>query len=314
MADLTNVLTNMVEFVLVVVVGYVAGKLEFLDDRTSGKLIGLLMNFTLPAMLVASVEGLDPDMLGNLLVPACALGALEFFLLVATSGALARIIPMKPEDRIIHTFMGTALNSGFLGLPIIKAIFGDQAVVLASMFNTVTGLLVFSIGFAMLDQATADTPKRGIRIPWNTLLSPATLGSLVAIAIFLLQIPLPEVVSGTCSMLGGVTSPVAMLVVGQIMSQMRLSEIVREWRVYPFILVRQLVVPALLFLALRALVPSELLVGIFVVVFAMPAGSMSPSYVRNAGLDFELAAKVTILTTIAAFAAIPALVTLMTVL
>ena len=311
MADLTGVLINMLEFVIVVVIGYIASKLDILDDHVSEKLIGLLMTFTLPAMLVSSVVGLEPGSFGNFIVPALVLGGVEFFLLMGTSGLLARIMRMDPEDRTVYTFMGTALNSGFLGLPIIKAIFGSEAVVLASVFNTTTGLLVFSIGFAMLDRQAQGGEAR-ITIPWKTLLSPATLGSFAAILIFLLQIPLPEVVVGTCSMVGGITSPIAMLVVGQMMSRMEFSSIVGEWRAYPFIVVRQLVVPALLFLALRGFVPSELLVGIFVVMFAMPSGSMSPSYVRNAGLDFELGAKVTILTTASAFIAIPALVMFMT--
>ncbi|WP_270298601.1 AEC family transporter [Eggerthella sinensis] len=129
--------------------------------------------------------------------------------------------------------------------------------------------------------------------------------------LLLAGVRLPAVIEGTLDMVGGITAPVAMLLVGVIVANMPLREVATEWRLYPFIVVRQLLVPAALFLALRPLVPDSVVLGLFVIMFAMPVGSMASMFAGQFGRDQALPAKGTVLSTMASFAIIPALVVFM---
>lgn len=102
-----------------------------------------------------------------------------------------------------------------------------------------------------------------------------------------------------------------MMIVGILIAGSSFKKTVGEWRLYPYIIIRQLVFPALIYLALQALGVDPLLSGVFTIVFAMPVGSMVPTFAIIMGCDTELPTKAIALSTIASFVCVPLLVLLM---
>lgn len=140
------------------------------------------------------------------------------------------------------------------------------------------------------------------------------IASVVSIVLVLLGFEFPPVAEKGLSMVGNITAPVAMLMVGIIIANARLADVFKEWRLYPFILIRQLIVPAALFLGLNALGIDHLLAGVFVIMFAMPVGSMAPAFAQMMGRDPQLPARGTVLSTLSSFIVVPLLVAWMTVM
>lgn len=314
MVDLTGALVSMVELLLVAVVGFAASKLGYLDGHTNERLTKLLLNITLPAMIIASVCGLDSAGTEDMLLPAFGLSAFQFFALLATGFFCAWILRARRSDWNLYAFMSVATNTGFIGMAVATAIYGQSSVIFSSIFIMVIAVFVYSVGFGLM--AVADPQRdhaKKIAIPWRSMINPSVVASIIAIVIFLLRIPVPEVVSGTLSRVGGITSTIAMLIVGSIMAGADVAGVFGEWRLYPYILIRQFIVPALLYLVLRMLFSDTVLLGVFVVMFAMPVGSMAPSFAAQFHSNVKLAANATVLSTLASFLAIPALVMVMTV-
>ena len=307
MVDLSGAVSQMVVLLLIACAGYLAAKLDFLDQHTVGKLTKLLLNVTLPCMILASVGDLDARAAQGQIAWAFGLSALQFFLLLA-AGALSNLVLRTPrKERRLYLFMSVCTNTGFIGLPVATAIYGSQTVVISSIFIMVISVFVYSIGFGILARGD-DGP---VKIPWKSMVNPAVVACLAALALFFAGARLPGLLEDALGMLGGITSPVAMLIVGVLMAGANLKDVVTEWRMYPYIVIRQLLVPLALFLALRALVPDAALVGVFVVMFAMPVGSMASAFAAQFGQDSMLAAKGTVLSTAASFAVIPVLVAVM---
>ena len=316
MADLTSVVASMAEFLIIVAVGYGVTKAGIIDEHTSGRLIDLIVNVGTPAMVVAAVCDLDTSSVVALVPLAALLAVVQFFAMLGCGWLYVTLARIRGDERRNYLFMSCVSNSVFLGLPIVTAIFGGSSVVLVSVFSTVTGLFVYSVGFALVrgdDEGEASLPRR-LAGALRSAVNPPAVASVVAIALVVAQVHPPEVVSGTLEMLGNITSPVAMLVVGHLATRMRLSDVFREWRLYPFIVVRELVAPVLVYLVLSRVVASELLVGVFVVMYAMPVAAMAPSYMEMAGGDYLLTTKGTLLTTLGSFVVIPVLVWFMTAL
>lgn len=308
MVDLSGALSQMVMLLLIACAGFIAAKLKFLDDYTKDKLTKLLLNITLPCMIIASVGNLDPQAARDQIPWAFALSALQFFLLLAC-GALCNIILRTPsEERRLYLFMSVCTNTGFIGIPVITAIYGDQTVVISSIFVMVISIFVYSIGFGLLAKPKDDKAK----IPWKSMINPSVVACVIAITLFLFGIQVPSVLEGTLSMLGGITSPIAMLIVGVIVAGVSFKSVITEVRLYPFIAIRQLLVPLALFFLLQLFVPDATLIGVFVVMFAMPVGSMASTFASQLGQEPMLAAKGTVLSTAASFAIIPILVAAMT--
>ena len=112
-------------------------------------------------------------------------------------------------------------------------------------------------------------------------------------------------------MAGGVTSPLAMMLVGLSIADANLGAVLGQPRLWGFILIRFLAVPLAVYVLLAPVVPSALALGIFVVMLAMPTGSMAGPIAATYGQDGELPAQGTIVSTIASFATVPALITVM---
>ena len=330
MVDLSGAIQQMVMLFVVAIVGYVAAKLGYLDMETKNKLTRLLLNITLPCMIVASVDGLSLEEAGSLVPWAFALSAAQFFLLLACGVLCCAVLRVPESQRREYLFMCLCTNTGFIGIPVVAALYGTESVLFSSIFVMVISAFFYSIGLMVIapqtegsdagDAAGAEAGAkkgRGIvaalrAVPWKSIVNPCMVGCLIALALFFAQVELPGLVVDTLDMIGGITSPVALMLVGVIMANVDLKGVVGELRLYPFILIRQLAVPAVLYFLLMAIVPSELLVGVFTIMFAMPVGSMASLFVEMNGGDSELVAKGTILSTACSFVCIPALVAIMT--
>lgn len=331
MESALNGLSQMTVLVIVAAVGYLAGKLGYLDSYTNQKMTKLLLNITLPCMVVASVHGLSAEDAGAVVGPAFAMSAAQFFLLLAAGVLLAGVLRVRKRDRPIYVFMTVCTNTGFIGLPVVAAILGDASVIISSIYIMVIAFFLYSIGFAVLARAEAQQAaghsgaagdasedatagagmKPKISIPWRSMVNPSMIACVIALVLFFTGWQVPGLVQESLSLIGGITAPIAMLVVGVIVANTRIGEVVKEVRLYPYILVRQLLLPAAFYAGFVALGVSSLLAGVFALMFAMPVGSMCPTFVAQFRGNAQLAAKATALTTIGSFIVIPLLVVFM---
>ena len=80
-------LSQMATLLAAVAAGYAAAGLGYLDDYVKERLTKLLLNVTLPCMMLASVGDVNQGAAGVQIPWAFTLAAAQFFLLLAT-GAL----------------------------------------------------------------------------------------------------------------------------------------------------------------------------------------------------------------------------------
>lgn len=310
MAEINEALAQMAIMVVIAAVGYLATKMGVFKHEQVSDFTRLLINITLPCMLLASVnnmEGATPGIMGL----AALLALFQFIALMACAFVCNVVLRTPKDERSIYIFMSICTNTGFIGLPVISAIYGTDSVLFSGIFIAVMSFFVYSVGFGAL---VPRKPGEKSAIPWKSMLNPAMIMSVVSIVLVAMGYTFPPVVEKGLSMVGGVTAPVAMLMVGIIVANASLGEVFKEWRLYPFILIRQLIVPALLFLLLNALGIDRLLCGVFVVMFAMPVGSMAPAFAQMMGRDPQLPAHGTVLSTLASFVIVPLLVVWMTLM
>lgn len=131
-----------------------------------------------------------------------------------------------------------------------------------------------------------------------SIVNPSMIASVLALVLFFTGWQVPELVQDSLSLLGGITAPIAMLVVGVIVARSPMKNVVKEVRLYPYMIIRQLIFPALFYWGFTALGVSPLLAAVFMLMFAMPAGSMCPTFVAQYNGNAQLAAKATIITTV----------------
>lgn len=243
MESALNGLSQMAILIIVAAVGFLAAKLDYLDEYTNQKLTKLLLNITLPCMVVASVHGLSAADAGEMVGITFAMAIAQGFLLLLVGWLLVMMLRVPKRERVVYQFVTICNNTGFLGLPVVGAILGSESVIYASIYVMVLAVFVYGVGV--------------------------------------------------------------------IVARSPMKSVVKEVRLYPYMIIRQLILPALFYWGFTVLGVSPLLAAVFMLMFAMPAGSMCPTFVAQYNGNAQLAAKATIITTVGSFVFIPLLVAFM---
>ena len=133
-------------------------------------------------------------------------------------------------------------------------------------------------------------------ISLRTLLSPALVASVVALVVFFAGIELPAFLADTIDSIGGITSPLAMILMGASLNGVDLKNIALDWRLHLYTLVKQLVLPLAVWFALSPFFPDKTVLGIVVVVLAQQYRS-----------DATYATRAIVVTTLWSFIILPVL-------
>ncbi len=320
MADIASVLGSMFSLIIVTVLGYVATKLGYLSAEIRPKLSALIFNITLPCTILVSVGKVDSSTGAEAITWSFVLAFALFFVMLVAGFIAVQLLRVPRAERSLYLFMGVLTNTGFIGFAVLESIFGGASVFLGSIFIAVSNVFLYSIGIAVLRsggrraQAADGAPRRrfvDVRGMLKDMVNVPLIASLVAMAVFFAGIELPSPIVQAADMAGGITAPLAMMLVGISIANANLREVLSEWRLWGFTIIRFLVAPLAAYAILALAVPSELALGVFVIMLAMPTGSMAGPLATAYGQDGNLAARGTIVSTIASFAIVPVLMAVM---
>ena len=171
MGDISSAVFQMGILLIVTAVGYLAAKLGYLDMRAKDKITALLLNITLPCMIIASAGNLDASTLGIQVPLSLALGALAFFLWVLVAFLFNVVFRVPKEQRPLYYFMSVCSNTSFIGIPVADALYGESAALLCSVFIMATSTLMYSVGIALLVGGGSGNKKDVLR----AVISPLTM-------------------------------------------------------------------------------------------------------------------------------------------
>ena len=100
------------------------------------------------------------------------------------------------------------------------------------------------------------------------------IGICLAMIIFFLQIPLPEVVTAPISFVGSITSPLSMIIIGSSAAAYPLKLVFSQKKVYLLSALRLLVYPILAYFILKLTLGDNLLTRIICIYIGMPTASV----------------------------------------
>lgn len=317
MGDLSAAISQMGVLFLIVVLGFVLTKIGYLDQSLSTRFTTLLINVTLPCMIISSVTEMDFASAQSQIPLTLAVAIVLLVLMIPLGLLIGLLVRSKRSEKSVYMVMSLCTNLGFMGIPVVSSIFGEHSVILSSLYVMLQGILVYSVGFMALaatgSHASAESGKHKLKIPWRSMFNPAMFASLLALVLFFAQVHLPYVLNEAMSMVGGITAPLAMMVVGILLTTVKFREIFSEWRIYVFVVLRQLIGSVAVFFAVSFFVSDPLVVGVAVLMFAMPVGTMVPLFCAQFGHDAVLPTKGLIVSTISSFVIIPILLVIMSV-
>ena len=216
---------------LLIGVGAVSRKTGLLTEDTARYLSAFLLNVALPGVIFSSLyQPMRPELMAGF--------GLTFLLAVLLHllGILAsRLLVCGREGQVCRTerFVVVYANGAYVGIPLIRATLGEDSVFFATAFVVVFMIFHWTHGIAVLG-GSVNVKK----LFYNPCLVAVALGFLV----FGLQIPLPGPVIDTVRLLGGLTTPLSMIVTGVFLADLRLSDL-KNLYMYWVALLRTMLVP-----------------------------------------------------------------------
>ena len=151
--------------------------------------------------------------------------------------------------------MYTFSNVGFMGLPVVQAVLGEEVMIYAMLFLIPNNLVLFSYGEYLM----RDT--RGFSL--RSFFSPPIVASLLAVGICLLNLRFPYPIAKVISYVGGITTPLAMIIIGITLLGVQGKEIIKNKDLLVFLVVKMLVLPLVGYGLLYVLSVPEVMVHIF---------------------------------------------------
>jgi predicted permease len=302
--DFFVILNQMLTLLLMMIIGYVMMRLKMLGDNVNAILSKVVLNVTLPAQIITSFS-LDGTSISNAEVGRIFLFSCAAYVLYGVlAWTYVRLMRLPKQDWGTYQYMIIFGNVGFMGFPVITAIFGANRLVYAVILNIVFNLLVFSWGLNLITSG-----QGGGKFDWRKFINPALIAAVLALALFFLHIQLPSVLNSALLSLGDATTPMAMLILGSTIAGMPLKELFDEWRIYIFVILKLLVIPLIVFFALRPfLAPEDVLGQVLVVLSAVPVATNATMLSIEYGGNIKLVSQGIFFTTVLSVITIPILV------
>ncbi|WP_408955056.1 AEC family transporter [Natroniella sp. ANB-PHB2] len=285
---------------LLVLLGFSFRKFEIVKPSIDENLSGLVLNLTLPALIITSMNyEFSFERLANL-SSVFFITLAVYLLMISVSYLIRFILSSTEKEKDIYQFMIIFANTAFVGYPVIDLIFGAEGIFLAAVYNAIFNLMIWTIGvFIITPQANKQ------EFSAKQLLTPGIVAVMVGLVIFLFSIDLPGPILTTLEKVGGTTTPLALFVVGSILAQIELSRIFTNFKLWLITLLRLIGLPFFVLVLLRSLSVNELVLGVTVILTGMPAAVTTVIFAQEFGGDYELASEGVFLTTLLSGLTIP---------
>ena len=288
---------------LMMAVGFVLEKKGHLSENLAGKLSFILLYVGAPCVLVDSLQKLEG---GAATIPViwAGIGLCCLYFLVAITASRFFWRKADPDKRDALRFGCVFPNCSFMGLPLMLSIYGPYGAIYAVPIIAVFNVLQWTYGVAMMGGRDQVNLKKAI-------LNPGTLSVAVGLGLFMLEWTLPAPIGMTVSYLGGINTPLAMLIIGAQMARTDLFSTFRRKDLYFVSLLKLFVFPALFTLAALPFGAEKSLMVALVLMTACPVAGVTGILAQLYNRDASSAAQSVSLTTLLSLLTLPLIAAVM---
>lgn len=142
----------------------------------------------------------------------------------------------------IEQLAAVCSNCGFMGIPLMMAVMGEETMLYAAIYIGIFNIYIWSHGKMVIQKASF--------VSWREVIkAPGTIGALLGVGLFLLQIRLPTVARDAMQFIASMNTPLPTVITGVFIADISLKKALINRRVYYTSFLRLVLYP-LIFLAI----------------------------------------------------------------
>ena len=264
------VLQQMLIFFIVMLVGIEARRQGLITPANQKQLSGLVVNLACPALILSGAFNEGEKVRGSEFFVALAVALGVFAVMLVVSRVLPRLFHYPVQQQNTVSLFLVFTNMAFMGIPLLEGIFGKAALIYMTVFMIPSNVLFFTYGMQTMRRGQPGDGKSLI----FRLLNPGVVASLVSIVLYFSPFKLPAFLITSINMVGSVTAPLSMMLIGSTFADFKWRELYGDKRLIWYSLLKMIVFPVLFLLILKQFIHNEYLLGACLVVIATPVASM----------------------------------------
>ncbi|MCR4923065.1 MAG: AEC family transporter [Lachnospiraceae bacterium] len=294
---------------IIMIVGYICRKKDMFNDSAIKSISSLVVNVANPLLIVDAAIDAKKTLTGGDL-------AFTFFIAVAMNVFLllvSRLVPLilrtKKEEEGLWRVITVFSNTGFMGFPLISAVYGPEALLHAAIFQLPFALLVYTWGISIIrGKKEKDPGESGLHKVTDTLkklFNAGIVACIVSVVIYLMDLTPPEVLRSSIDYIANITPPLSMMVIGDSLAKTEIKSLVTDKKLLLFSFLKLIIIPVLWMLILSPLSLDANLKGTCMIMIATPVATMPVMLAKQYDADVSIPSRGVALTTILSVVTIP---------
>jgi len=263
------ILGQMIVFFLMILAGALARRYKIIIPNNQEQFSSLIVNIACPCLIISAAMRAEEHMGLAQVIETYTAYAVLLAMMCLVGFLLPLLLRFRGRLRGAVNLSFWFNNSLFMGLPLVQGVYGDQAVVYMTLFFIPVNLLFFVYGVSSI----SIHKRRGFEMV-RMLLNPGIIASLIACVIYFAEIPTHPLLSQTFSLLGAMTAPLAMMMIGASLKDIHVRHMLTDRKLLLYTFLKAVVLPIPLLLIMKLFVTNPYILGCSLVIVAAPTGGM----------------------------------------
>lgn len=234
----STILNQTIIMLILIAIGVLCAKTKLISETSNKDLSKFVLQVVNPVVIFMSYQKpykaeLAKNLLLTFVISLCAMTIMILF---------SYLLVRKKEGREfeIERFSSVYSNCGFMGIPLVNALFGDEGVFYLTAFITVFNLIVWTHGVILV------SGEKDFKQVVKVFYSPTIISIFLGLITFFFEIRLPDTAVSALSFIKDVNTPMAMIVSGVTIAATDVPKLLKNYRVYYVCLLKLLVMPLIL--------------------------------------------------------------------
>lgn len=296
-----TIINQVIILFLIMLVGIYARKKNIITDESNKSLSQFLLNIALPFLILSSFDyNISKEAIQNAELIFLYSTVIHIFLILITK---LLCIKFDKDTSIVARCALIYSNAGFMGYPLMAGLYGKIGVFYTAIYGIPYNILLFTYGTILFSKTSfKNNTKDSLK---KIILNPGIIAIFLGIILLISKFKLPDPISEAISLVGNTTTPLAMIIVGAMLSNLNIKEIFKEKIVYYISFIKLILIPIMIFILISLFKADNFLKSICILLEATPSAVVCSVFAAQYNIKKDLAAKLVFVTTLFSIITIP---------
>ena len=288
------VLNQLILFLILMMIGYIAVRLKIVGEDFLDGLSRLITRILLPLLVFSNaITGTSRNQLFEC-YPILLLTLSFYGSIILVCYLLARVLRLKGERNKVFRAALIFGNAGFIGIPLITSIFPENGAIYIALMSIIDQTFMWTYGLRLTTPASA-----GKKLNLKNFLNPALCAVILSLIFLLLGLHLPDVIVNALSTMGKAATPLSLFYLGGLFFFCNWKSVLKCMELYIGIIVKMVLFPLAFFAVASRLCPSLEMVQTIAVIAALPTMTTIAIFTKSNRNEEDYAVGFVLITTAA---------------